>query len=44
MVALAVAVLNLLRPSLVLVALTLAAAGFGVVLHNVDLSALAPAF
>ncbi|MGA8612449.1 MAG: hypothetical protein WB760_12135 [Xanthobacteraceae bacterium] len=40
-VALAIALLNLLRPSLVLVALTLAAAGFGVVLHNVDLSALA---
>jgi hypothetical protein len=41
LVALAVAVLNLLRPSLVLVALTLAVAAFGVVLHNVDLSALA---
>lgn len=40
-VALAIALLNLLRPSLVLVALTLAVAGFGVVLHNVDLSALA---
>jgi hypothetical protein len=40
-VAFAVALLNLLRPSLVLVALTLAVAGFGVVLHNVDLSALA---
>ena len=39
--ALAVAVLNLLRPSIVLVALTLAFAGFGVVLHNADLSALA---
>ena len=39
--ALAIAVLNLLRPSLVLVALTLAVAAFGVVLHNVDLSALA---
>jgi hypothetical protein len=39
--ALAIAVLNLLRPSLVLVALTLAVASFGVVLHNVDLSALA---
>jgi hypothetical protein len=39
--ALAIALLNLLRPSLVLVALTLAAAAFGVVLHNVDLSALA---
>jgi hypothetical protein len=41
LVALAIAVLNLLRPSLVLVALTLAVAAFGVVLHNVDLSALA---
>jgi len=39
--ALAIALLNLLRPSLVLVALALAAIGFGVVLHNVDLSALA---
>jgi hypothetical protein len=41
LVALAIALLNLLRPSLVLVALTLAVAAFGVVLHNVDLSALA---
>jgi hypothetical protein len=40
-VALAIALLNLLRPSLVLVAMALAVAGFGVVLHNVDLSALA---
>jgi hypothetical protein len=40
-VALAAAVLNLLRPSLILTAFTLAAAGFGVVLHNADLSALA---
>ena len=39
--ALAAALLNLLRPSLVLVALALAAAAFGVVLHNADLSALA---
>jgi hypothetical protein len=39
--ALAIALLNLLRPSLVLVALTLAVATFGTVLHNVDLSALA---
>jgi hypothetical protein len=39
--ALAIALLNLLRPSLVLVALTLAVATFGAVLHNVDLSALA---
>jgi hypothetical protein len=41
LVALGIALLNLLRPSLVLVALTLVVAGFGVVLHNVDLSALA---
>jgi hypothetical protein len=40
-VALAAAVLNLVRPSIVLVALALAAAGFGVVLHNADLAALA---
>ena len=40
-VALAAALLNLLRPSLILTAFTLAAAGFGVVLHNADLSALA---
>jgi hypothetical protein len=40
-VALAAALLNLLRPSLVLFGLSLAAAGFGAVLHNVDLSALA---
>jgi hypothetical protein len=40
-VALAAAVLNLLRPSIVLIAIGLAAAGFGVVLHNADLSALA---
>jgi len=40
-VALAAALLNLLRPSIVLVAVALAAAGFGVVLHNADLSALA---
>jgi hypothetical protein len=40
-IALAAALLNLLRPSLVLVALALAAAGFGIVLHNADLSALA---
>jgi hypothetical protein len=41
LVALAIALLNLLRPSLVLIALALAVIGFGVVLHNVDLSALA---
>jgi hypothetical protein len=40
-VALAVALLNLLRPSAVLVTVALAAAAFGVVLHNADLSALA---
>jgi hypothetical protein len=39
--ALAAALLNLMRPSLVLVGLALAAAGFGLVLHNVDLSGLA---
>jgi NADH:ubiquinone oxidoreductase subunit K len=41
LVALAVALLNLLRPSIVLVAFTLAVAAFGVVLHNADLSSLA---
>ena len=40
-VALAVALLNLLRPSIVLTALALAVAAFGVVLHNADFSALA---
>jgi len=40
-VALIAALLNLMRPSIVLAALALAAAGFGVVLHNADLSALA---
>jgi hypothetical protein len=39
--ALAAAVLNLLRPSLVLFGLALAASGFGLVLHNTGLSALA---
>lgn len=39
--ALAVALLNLVRPALVLFAVSLAAAAFGVVLHNADLSALA---
>jgi hypothetical protein len=42
-VALAAAVLNLLRPSIVLFSLALAAACFGIVLHNADLSALAAA-
>jgi hypothetical protein len=40
-VALAAALLNLLRPSIVLMAVTLVAAGFGIVLHNTDVSALA---
>jgi hypothetical protein len=39
--ALAAALLNFVRPSLVLVTVALAAAAFGVVLHNADLSALA---
>jgi len=39
--ALAVAALNLLRPSLVLFALALALACFGIVLYNIALSALA---
>jgi hypothetical protein len=42
-VALAAALLNLLRPSVVLVSIGLAAAGFGLVLHNADLSGLAVA-
>ena len=40
-VALAAALLNLLRPSIVLFSFALAAACFGIVLHNADLSALA---
>ena len=40
-VALVAAALNLIRPSLLLTMLALAAAGFGLVLHNTDLSALA---
>jgi hypothetical protein len=40
-VALAAALLNLIRPSIVLTSLALAAAGFGVVLHNADLAAFA---
>jgi hypothetical protein len=39
--ALFVALLNLVRPSIVLVAVALAAASFAIVLHNADLSALA---
>ena len=42
-VALAAAALNLIRPSIVLVAVALAAGGFGIVLHNPELSALAAA-
>jgi hypothetical protein len=41
--ALAASLLNLVRPSIVLTAITLAAAGFGLVLHNANLSALAVA-
>ena len=40
-VALGAAVLNLIRPSIVLVAVSLAAGGLGIVLHNPELSALA---
>jgi hypothetical protein len=43
-VALGAALLNLVRPSVVLVAVALAAAGFGLVLHNADLAGLAVAF
>src|SRR5579862_7044431 len=43
-VALAAALLNLIRPSIVLVAVALAAAAFGIVLHNPELSALAAGF
>jgi hypothetical protein len=42
-VALVAALLNLVRPSVVLVAVALAAAAFGLVLHNADLSGLAVA-
>jgi hypothetical protein len=42
-VAVAAAVLNFLRPSLVLFAVALAAAGFGIVLYNIALSGLAVA-
>ena len=41
--ALGTALLNLVRPSLVLVALALAAAAFGLVLHNANLAGLAAA-
>ncbi len=40
-VALGAAALNLIRPSLALFAIVLAAGGFGIVLYNVGLSALA---
>src|SRR5258708_533855 len=42
-VALAVAALNLLRPSIVLVTVALAATAFGLVLHNGNLAGLAAA-
>jgi hypothetical protein len=42
-VALAAAVLNLVRPSLALVVLALAATSFGLVLHNANLAGLAAA-
>jgi hypothetical protein len=42
-IALGAAVLNLIRPSLVLFGLGLVASGFGIVLYNVGLSALAAA-
>jgi hypothetical protein len=42
-VALTAAALNLLRPSIVLVSLALAAAAFGLVLHNAGLAGLAVA-
>lgn len=40
-VALGAALLNLLRPSLVLIAVAVAGAGFGLVLHNAGLAGLA---
>jgi hypothetical protein len=42
-VALAAALLNLLRPSLLLLTVALAATGFGLVLHNANLAGLAAA-
>jgi hypothetical protein len=42
-VALAAALLNLVRPSIVLMSVALAAAGFGLVLHNAGLAGLAVA-
>ena len=42
-VALAAAVLNLVRPSIALILVALAATAFGLVLHNADLAGLAAA-
>jgi hypothetical protein len=42
-VALAAALLNLIRPSIVLMTIALIAIGFGLVLHNTDLAGLAAA-
>jgi hypothetical protein len=42
-VALAAAALHLVRPSILLMSIAIAAAGFGLVLHNTDLSGLAAA-
>jgi hypothetical protein len=39
--ALAAALINLMRPSLIMTTIAIAAAGFGIVLYNVGLSALA---
>jgi hypothetical protein len=44
LVALSTAVLHVIRPSIVLLVIALAAAGFGIVLYNVALSSLAIAF
>ncbi len=42
-VALGAAVLNLIRPSIFLMSIAIAAAGFGLVLHNTDVAGLAAA-
>jgi hypothetical protein len=42
-IALIAAMLNLVRPSLVLMSVAIAAAAFGLVLHNTDLAGLAAA-
>jgi hypothetical protein len=42
-VALAAALLNVVRPSILLMTVAIAAAGFGLVLHNTDLAGLAAA-